>query len=109
MIKQVLEHYYPNWVAPEDTGEEWISCLCPAHDDNNASAAISYEHDAFACLACGYKGDVIAIIRREEGCTFGESKRIAERITGRSCEQVQNGLRGKPRRRVRSLKRFGDG
>ena len=81
MIAEVLNHYFPGWEAPEgDEYDGWISCGCPVHDDDNPSASVSYEVDGFRCHGCGYSGDYIKIIEREEGCGFVEALATAKRI-----------------------------
>ena len=79
-IVAVIKHYFPEWEPPKKGIYPWTKCLCPFHGDENPSAAVSYDREAFNCLACGVKGDAISIIRHEEEVTFAEAKRIAEEV-----------------------------
>lgn len=79
-IVRVIKRYYPDWEEPYDNGSEWLKTLCPFHGESTPSAAISYDRQGFNCFACGVRGDVISIIRHEEGVTFAEAKRIAESL-----------------------------
>lgn len=109
MIKEVMEHYYPGWDPPEDEGwREWLPTECPVHGDSNPSASVNYTLDAFKCHACGYSGDYLKIIEREEGCSFAEAVRTAERIAESSSVEVPPIATGKPRRRVSRPARFGE-
>lgn len=44
----------------EERGNE-LHGLCPAHDDHNTSFSYNIIKDACNCLACGFKGDLIAM------------------------------------------------
>jgi DNA primase (bacterial type) len=103
-----LEYYYPGWDPPdEDDWREWIPTECPVHGDNNPSASVSYENNAFLCHACGYKGDYLSIIEQEEGCAFAEAVRRAEEIAASSGVKVPQLVARKPRRRTTQPARFG--
>ncbi|AXK86565.1 CHC2 zinc finger domain-containing protein [Streptomyces sp. NPDC014724] len=99
-IADVIQHYYPDWCPPVDTGREWIKCLCPFHAERVPSAGISYEHDAFVCHGCGVKGDVYGIIRNQERVSFAKAKRIAETISPGSHKEIREQPARKPGRRV---------
>ncbi|GAA1940219.1 CHC2 zinc finger domain-containing protein [Amycolatopsis minnesotensis] len=101
-IAAVIQQYFPDWEQPADR-HEWNKCRCPWHGDDRASASVSYEHAAFKCHGCGVKGDVIALIKREEGIAYGEAVRRAEDILGRSHIPVPGKSSRKRSRRV-----FGD-
>ena len=77
LIVTVIEHYHPSWEAPPDNGREWQPCLCPWHGDTTESAAVSYRHQAFNCLACPVKGDAIGLIMREEGMAYRQAVEVA--------------------------------
>lgn len=100
MIAAVLEHYYPRWQPPRDSGREWVSCLCPSHEETRPSAAVSYRLDAVACLACGFKGSAISIVMREEGISYQEAIKRAASISGRSRKTISRELRRKSGRIV---------
>ncbi|QBJ04860.1 DNA primase [Mycobacterium phage Elephantoon] len=99
-IVRAIQRYYTDWEPPEDTGREWIKCLCPFHGESRASAAISYELQGFNCMGCNVRGDVISIIRHEEEVTFAEAKRIAEGLSDGSSTPVQVKPARKPSRRI---------
>ena len=99
-IAQVILRYYPEWGAPPDTGRVWETCLCPFHGDGVPSGAVSYDLQAFNCLACDVKGDAISIIRHEEGVGFAQAVRIAEDLSVGSNIPVQTKRPRKPSRRV---------
>ena len=79
-IVMAILRYYPDWEPPPDHSL-WNKALCPFHADETASAAVSYELQAFNCLACGVGGDAISIIRHEEEVSFAEANRIAESLS----------------------------
>jgi len=99
MIAEVIQHYYPGWDPPPHY-REWNRCLCPFHGETTPSAAVSYELEAFNCLACQVKGDVISIIRHEEGVGFAEAVRIAESFSVGGHVEVPRKPARKPSRRV---------
>lgn len=99
-IVKLIQHYYPAWREPQDTGYEWISCLCPWHGDTNKSASVSLTKNAFHCFVCDAKGDVINLIRYEEGCGYGEAFRRAEELLKGSYVAVSRGPARKSRRRI---------
>lgn len=100
LIAQVILRYYPDWEPPDDGGWQWVRCLCPFHGDENPSAAVSYDLQAFNCLACNVRGDAISIIRHEEEVSFAEAKRIAESLSVGGNIPVQVKPARKPSRRV---------
>ena len=64
------------------------------------SASVSYSFDAFHCFACPVKGDAIAIIREQEGCSFAEAKSIAEGLSEGGNVTVSQRTSRQPRRRI---------
>lgn len=100
LIVQAIHRYRPEWEPPKDTGREWVKTLCPFHRESVPSAAVSYEHNAFRCLACDAKGDAIAIIRQNEEMTFAEAKRIATQLASGSDGALPPEPARKPGRRV---------
>src|SRR5690606_17641311 len=81
-IVQVIQSWYPMWKPPAER-HGWLSCLCPFHDETRPSASVNYEKNAFNCHGCGMKGDIIALIRRKEGLSYGEAvKRAASLVDG---------------------------
>lgn len=50
----------------ETRGDE-LHGLCPAHEDHNQSFSYNVSKDACKCLACGFKGDLIAIWGKATG------------------------------------------
>ncbi|QBP29087.1 DNA primase [Mycobacterium phage Scorpia] len=102
-IVRLIKRYYPDWEPPKVSASRWQSCLCPFHGDEQPSASISVQYNAFNCFVCGVKGDLIKLIREREGVTFAEAKRIAEELSEGSDGQVQAQPPRQSRRRV-----FGD-
>jgi len=103
-----METYYPGWDPPEDDGRLWIPTECPVHGDENPSASVSYDHNAFVCHACGYSGDYLKIIQKEEEVNFAEAVERAEGIAATSGIEVPRGTARKPRRGIPRPKRFGE-
>ena len=99
-IIKVILRYHPEWEPPDDNGYEWVQCLCPFHGDTTASAAVSFDLQAFNCLACGVKGDAIAIIKSVEEVNYPTAKRIAEEVSVGCDVPVQSKPTGKSSRRV---------
>lgn len=108
MIEAVMKEYWPGWEEPEDDGRTWIPTECPVHGDDNPSASVSYELNAYVCHACGYTGDYLKIIGREEELTYAEALARAEEIADRRGIDVPRSPTGKPRRGVSRPKRFGE-
>ena len=100
LIVQTILRYCPQFDPPNDNGRDWTPCLCPFHGDENRSASISYRHDAFHCFACPVKGDVIAIIREQEGCSFAKAKSIAKGLSEGGNVTVSQRTSRQPRQRI---------
>ena len=99
MIIEAIQRYYPEWDPPADY-REWNRCLCPFHGETVASAAVSYDLDAFNCFGCDVRGDAISIIQHMEEVKFAEAKSIAEGLSDGSNTPVQGKRGRKPSRRV---------
>jgi hypothetical protein len=56
-------------------GKYWW-CLCPFHEDTNASMSIDTNKQRFICYGCGEKGDVIDFIQRLRKVSFKEALEI---------------------------------
>jgi DNA primase len=78
LIVAVIRRYHPEWVPPKDTGRTWIPCLCAFHPDTTKSAAVSFEYNAYRCLACPAKGDAVGLIKQQEEVSYPTAARIAE-------------------------------
>lgn len=100
MIVEILRHYFPKWQPPEDTGREWVQCLCPSHEETRPSAAVSFQNDAVSCLACGFKGNAVSIVMRKEGIGYQAAIRRAAEIAYRGNEEVPRKVRRKRSRAV---------
>lgn len=72
----------------------WTQMKCPFHGDSHASASVNLDENAFACFACGMKGDTYKIIMEHTGVDFVEAIRIAEDITGASIQSIRGEYRG---------------
>lgn len=98
-----LKRLFPDFTAPRGTG--WVPVLCPFHGEEHTSAALNEELDGFKCHACGVSGDSIALLRREEGLSFEEARRLAAEVEPRRDVAVRGSYAGKPGRRVPSSSR----
>ena len=50
---------------------DWVSAVCPFHDDTSPSLRINLEKGAFCCMACGVKGgDILAFHMKLRGMSF---------------------------------------
>ena len=85
-IQPVLEHYGATNLR-ETWG--WQKMKCVVHEDSTASASVNVTENAFACHACGVKGDTYKIIMEKEGVGYREAIAIAEGITGESRGNIQ--------------------
>ncbi|QHB38117.1 DNA primase [Mycobacterium phage Noelle] len=103
LIVQAIHRYHPDWEPPKDNGKDWIKCLCPFHAEEIPSAAVSFTRQAFNCLACGVKGDVLALIKKQEEVSYAEAERIAEELSPGSNRAIPTKSERQSSRRV-----FGD-
>lgn len=60
------------YVSLTKRGSKWVG-LCPFHDDHHPSLTVDKNKQAFACYACGERGDVIAFVQKMERCPFAEA------------------------------------
>jgi len=51
----------------EESGDEWISFLCPFHEDSNPSCFLNTETHVFHCKTCGASGDVYKLLAAQAG------------------------------------------
>ena len=91
-ISRVLEHFGAEDV-PVSGG--WRGIKCPFHQDRHASARISPDDGAFACLACGIKGDALALIMKVERVEFVRALERYEEIVGSPAATVSGKHGGK--------------
>ncbi|WP_367137973.1 CHC2 zinc finger domain-containing protein [Saccharothrix sp. HUAS TT1] len=98
-IARLLVAWFPDWEPPPDRAE-WNPCLCPFHGEEHKSASVSYENNAFSCKACDMRGDIIALIKRKEGCGYRDAVERAEKILDGSDQSLPQRSDRKPRRRV---------
>ncbi|QHB41238.1 DNA primase [Mycobacterium phage Chupacabra] len=103
LIVTVIHRYHPEWDPPEDNGKDWIKCLCPFHAEDRPSAAVSFERQAFSCLACGVKGDAVTLIKKQEEVSYAEAQRISQSLSPGS-----NGAVPQKPARQSSRRVFGD-
>ena len=85
-IWPVLEHY--GWDLPGARGV-WQTVKCGAHDDGHKSCRISSDAGHVKCMACGFSGDAIDVVRHYEGVGFKDAVAICEGITGGSGSEVR--------------------
>jgi DNA primase len=91
-IATVLTHYGADLTRVSEHG--WRSIRCPftdnhARDDKRASGRVNLSLNAYACLACGTKGDAIGIIKQREGTDYPGAIQFAEEILGQCVEGVR--------------------
>ena len=98
-IARVILHYFPRWEPPANR-KEWNPCLCPNHAEEHPSCAVNYDIGAIKCHSCGFKGDVLSIVKRQEGVSYSEAISTAERILEGGDEPVRVSTTGKRGRRV---------
>ena len=79
-IAPILEHYG----AKVPTRRGWASIRCPFHDDRHSSATVNTSENVFCCFACQVKGNTYNIIMSQEGLSFHEAVKFAERVSGTS-------------------------
>lgn len=107
-IAVVLAYYCPEWSPPTSSQRGgWVKCLCPFHAEKTESASVNYLKNKIHCFACDLSLDSFDVIQRQEGIGFIEAARLAESRFGRSREEVQRPVRGKPSRTLRTAPRFG--
>lgn len=100
LIVAVIRRYHPGWEPPADNGKLWQPCLCPFHGEERASAAVSYEYQAFRCMACSAKGNALTLIKEQEGVTYQQAQLIAEGISEGGSGPIQPSTTRVSRRRV---------
>ena len=62
-------------------GEDYW-CLCPFHNDNNASMCLSTKLDMFQCFSCKAAGNIFNFISRKENITYGEAIHLLAKEDG---------------------------
>lgn len=80
-IEGVLDKYQVEY-NPERTGNQKV--LCPFHNDTRPSASVNLDEGVFHCFGsqgCP-EGDAIELLRKREGLSFREAKRVAEKLAG---------------------------
>ncbi|AZF98257.1 DNA primase [Mycobacterium phage Bones] len=100
LIAKVIERYHPDWLPPEPTGRDWVPCLCPWHGDTRPSAAVSYKHNAFRCMACPARGSAVSLIMRNEEVDYQSATAIAEGLAPGGISEVLRRDARVPRRGV---------
>lgn len=62
-------------------GEDYW-CLCPFHNDSNASMCISPKLDMFQCFSCKAAGNIFNFISRKENITYAEAIHLLAKEDG---------------------------
>lgn len=88
LIVLTIQRYHPSWAPPRDTGREWIPCRCPWHGDDSPSASVSFRHNAYKCHSCTAKGDVLALIMREEMVPYRTAVERAQELSEGSYREL---------------------
>lgn len=52
---------------------QWLTGLCPFHQEKSASFSVRPSSRTFHCFGCGAHGDVVGFVMRHDGCTFPEA------------------------------------
>ncbi|WP_457062742.1 CHC2 zinc finger domain-containing protein [Mycobacteroides abscessus] len=99
LITAVIHRYHPEWVPPPNKSL-WCRCSCPFHGDETPSAAVNYRVNAYNCMACGVKGDAVALIKKQEGVTHREAVTIAQTLLEGGDGEVPPVVRRQQGRRV---------
>lgn len=74
-----------------------FKALCPWHDDHDPSLRIYEEEPHHHCFSCGFHGDVLDLIQKQDGCDFREAKRQLEELASArpaKTPSVPKGARG---------------
>lgn len=100
LILSILMMINPSWDPPRNDQREWTPCLCPFHDEEVKSAAVSFEHNAFRCFACGVKGSAITLLMKHKRLGYKDAVDYAKRFDEAGGVGVPQGTARKPRRRV---------
>ena len=57
-----------------------FKCVCPFHDDKDASLVVSRAKNMWKCFGCGEGGNVISFVQKHENISFPEAvKTVADR------------------------------
>ncbi len=72
------------------SGSGWVKTICPVHQERKPSATINIEEGAFKCFSCGAQGDVIALIRAIEDCTYQQALVKYKEIVGEDLTPGKN-------------------
>jgi hypothetical protein len=89
-ILHVLEHYFGSEHLPR-RGSTWAPVRCPFHEDRNASASVSEEHNIFFCHGCGVSTTGLGVIVRVEGVNVDSARSIAAGIFGERDSDISEG------------------
>ncbi|THV39666.1 hypothetical protein FAB82_17510 [Glycomyces buryatensis] len=101
-IYAALRHYYPGWEAPRTVAERWNPCKCPdpSHEDHNPSASVHPGKGAFMCHSCGISGDLISLIRDQEGVNYRDALERAETFAPGISQELRRAGTGLSARRL---------
>ncbi|AXQ51968.1 DNA primase [Mycobacterium phage Crispicous1] len=116
LIAKVIERLAPDWVPPEDTGRVWIPCLCWHHEESRPSAAVSYQLNAFNCLACSARGNAITLLMTYEEVNYQTAVERAQELSPSGVAALSQstgwvrgrGVSGNPRADRAGYRRGGD-
>lgn len=90
-MRELLEHW--EWDTP--ARDSWCSVRCGNHDDRNASARVSVELGAYACMACDLKaGSPATLVMRVRGVSYREALDYLSTLGIQSVDSVE--YSGKP-------------
>jgi len=68
-----------NYLSLKKTGHDYLSGLCPFHQEKTASFSVSPSKQVFYCFGCGKGGDAITFLRELEHLSYVEAiERLAQ-------------------------------
>ncbi|AFL48113.1 DNA primase [Mycobacterium phage Aeneas] len=115
-IVSVIEYLVPGWIPPDDNGRLWVACLCPFHEESRPSAAVSFTLNAFKCLSCSAKGNVITLLMAIEEVNYQTAVERAQELSPSGVAALSQstgwvrgrGVSGNPRADRAGYRRGGD-
>ncbi len=92
-ISEVVRDY----VRLEQKGKRYWA-LCPFHNEDTPSFAVTPEMGIFKCFGCGKGGDVFSFVMEMENCEFPEAMRQLAERTGVELPESKEGAEVRSRR-----------
>lgn len=83
-ISDVLQKYAPRKISHNGM------CVCPLHNDKDASMKISDEKGMFYCFGCGAKGDIVDLCAKTNNITNRQAITLLGKDFGIEVESVKS-------------------